>query len=80
VEKEKLTWRSFVNGEEIVAKWNLPGTPTFYVIDHHGVIRHKWVGSPSGYDLSGMPDAKAIASALEQLIRQAEKDARRKPR
>lgn len=80
VAKEKLTWRSFVNGEEIVAKWNLPGTPTFYVLDHRGVIRHKWVGSPSGYDLSGMPDAQTIDAALHALILEADKAARRQPK
>jgi peroxiredoxin len=70
MEKEKLTWRSFADpgalGQgAITTKWNLPGTPTFYVIDAKGVIRHKWVGSPG---------AKAIDAALERLIKEAEGD------
>ena len=62
--KEKLNWRSFADTGEIVRHWNHPGTPTFYVINHQGVIRHKWVGHPG---------EKTIDSALEKLIRTAEK-------
>ena len=69
MDKEKLTWRSFADpgalGQgAITAKWNLPGTPTFYVLDPRGVIRHKWVGSPG---------EKVIDRALELLISKAEK-------
>ena len=73
MDKEKLPWRSFVNGEEIIATWNLPSTPTFYVIDHQGVIRHKWIGNPGGYDQGGIPEAKTIDAALEKLIQAAER-------
>jgi hypothetical protein len=67
--KEKFTWRSFADpgalGQGgITAKWNLPGTPTFYVIDPKGVIRHKWVGTPG---------EKTIDKALKNLIQKAEK-------
>ncbi len=78
MDKEKLPWRSFVNGEEIIGKWNLPSTPTFYVLDHQGVIRHKWVGNSAGYEPGGLPDAKAIAAALEKLIHEAERGAKKK--
>jgi hypothetical protein len=78
--KEKLTWRSFADDGPIVGTWNLPGTPTFYVIDHRGVIRHKWVGSPSDYKLGGLPDEKAIDSALEKLIKVAEADRKNAPK
>jgi hypothetical protein len=74
MDKEKLTWRSFVDRGAIVGKWNLPGTPTFYVIDHKGIIRHKWIGSPSDYKLGGLPEEKVIDSALEKLIKEAESD------
>jgi hypothetical protein len=76
IAKEMLTWRSFADDGTIVGTWNLPGTPTFYVIDHKGVIRHKWVGSPADYKLGGLPDAKAIHSAIEKLIIVAESDQR----
>ena len=78
--KEKLTWRSFADDGSIVGTWNLPGTPTFYIIDHQGVIRHKWVGSPSDYKLGGLPDAKAIDAALEKLIQVAESARKRGPK
>jgi hypothetical protein len=55
-----LTWRSFADRGDITAKWNLSATPTLYVIDPKGVIRHKWVGSPG---------EKAIDAALEKLIK-----------
>jgi hypothetical protein len=79
MDKEKLTWRSFVDGEAIISTWNLPGTPTFYVIDHRGVIRHKWIGSPADYKLGGLPDEKAIDLALEKLIAAAERDRKQAP-
>ena len=66
--KEKITWRSFVDpgnagAGPIATKWNLSATPTFYVIDHKGVIRHKWAGAPG---------QKVMDAALDRLIRAAE--------
>jgi peroxiredoxin len=68
MEREKLGWRSFADPGDIqqgaiATRWNVTGTPTLYVIDHHGVIRHKWAGSPG---------AEAIDAALEKLIEEAE--------
>jgi peroxiredoxin len=68
MDKEKLPWRSFADpgalGQgAIAAKWNLPATPTYYVLDPKGVIRYKWVGSPG---------EKAIDAALDKLIKEAE--------
>jgi hypothetical protein len=66
--KEKITWRSFVDGGNagagpIATKWNLSATPTFYLIDHKGVIRHKW---------SGPPGEKALDASLDKLIEAAD--------
>jgi hypothetical protein len=76
MDKEKLTWRSFADpgglGQGAIAtKWNLPGTPTFYVLDHKGVIRYKWVGSPG---------EKAIDAALDKVIKEAEEDGKNPPK
>ena len=71
MDKEKLTWRTFADDGSIVGTWNLPGTPTLYVIDHKGVIRHKWVGSPG---------EKVIDSALDKLIKEAEGKGKRTPK
>lgn len=62
MEKESLTWRSFAHQEGINDKWN-SSTPAYYVIDHKGVIRAKWVGYPG---------EQAIDSALEKLIKDVE--------
>ena len=65
---EDLRWRTFIDDGAIAAKWKPAGTPTFYIIDHQGVIRHKWAGAPG---------AKAIDDALEKLIAEAERDAKK---
>jgi len=70
MDKENLPWRSFADPGPpargaIASRWNLTATPTFYVIDHEGVIRHKWVGNPG---------AETIDTALEKLIRRAERN------
>jgi len=66
-----LSWRSFADPGAISDKWKPPATPTFYVIDHKGVIRYKWAGAPG---------AKAIDSALEELILEAERDGKKPPK
>jgi len=68
MEKEKITWRTFVDpgnagAGPIATKWNLSVTPTFYAIDHKGVIRYKWAGAPG---------AKVVDEALGKLIKAAE--------
>ena len=68
MEKEKLPWRSFVDlgnagTGEIATKWNHSATPTFYVIDHKGVIRHKWLGSPGD---------EVMDKAIDELVKAAE--------
>ena len=64
--KEKLNWRSFTGEQAINRQWNLPATPTTYIVDQKGTIRHKWVGKVG---------EKTIDAALEKLIREAEKTA-----
>jgi peroxiredoxin len=71
MEKEKLNWRSFADRRVISAKWSARGTPTYYVIDHRGVIRHKWIGYPG---------EKTIDNALEKLIAEAEVTGKKAPK
>jgi len=73
MEKDGITWRSFADvgnagAGPIATKWNLSATPTFFVIDHEGVIRHKWTGPPG---------EKVLDAALDQLINAAQEDAKR---
>lgn len=63
VEKENLNWRSFADRGAIAERWNLSLTPTLYVLDPQGVIRHKWVGSP-GHE--------AIDTAIQSALKEAE--------
>lgn len=46
----QLTWRSFFDGpgfgNEIVQKFQVPGLPTIFLLDHNGVIRHRFFGVP----------------------------------
>jgi hypothetical protein len=72
LEEEQITWRSFWNGPKgtggpISEEWNVQGWPTLYVIDHQGVIRHKWLGSPS---------EKVLDESIEKLVKEAEKGAK----
>jgi hypothetical protein len=67
-EKAQITWRSFWNGPQgtggpISKEWNVRGWPTLYIIDHKGVIRHKYLGSPGD---------KVLDEAIEKLIKEAE--------
>jgi hypothetical protein len=69
-EKEEITWRSFWCGKDgtsgpIPTKWNVQGWPTLYLIDHKGVIRHKFLGNPG---------EKKLDELIEELVKEAEKD------
>jgi len=75
MEKDGITWRSCVDvgnagAGPIAKKWNVSATPTFYVIDHEGVIRHKWAGPPG---------EKVLDAALDKLIKVAQESARHPP-
>jgi hypothetical protein len=67
MEKEQITWRSWWDGGStrgpIATTWSIQGWPTLYVIDHKGVIRHKYLGSPG---------EKTLDEAIEALVKEAE--------
>jgi thiol-disulfide isomerase/thioredoxin len=59
VRRAGMTWRSFRDHTEggraaITRDWNLIGYPTLYLIDHHGIIRKRWIGSPTPEELTRM--------------------------
>ena len=69
-EKQEITWRSFWcgaagTGGAIPKKWNVRGWPTLYLIDHKGIIRHKFLGNPGNEKLDEL---------IEGLVKEAEKD------
>jgi len=62
LKEEEITWRSFWNGPQgtsgpISKRWNVRGWPTMYIIDHEGIIRAKYLGSPGGEVLDTIIDA-----------------------
>ena len=66
----KINWRSWFDGSngKIVKQFNIQGFPTLYVMDHKGVIRHKWVGNPGD---------KVVEEAVEKLVKEAEGDSKK---
>jgi hypothetical protein len=67
----QVTWRSFKNnrGEDkkaIADEWNVQGWPTLYLVDHKGVIRRKWLGSPGD---------EVLDKEIDALVATAEKEA-----
>lgn len=75
MDKEKLPWRSFADAGNagagpIARKWNHTSTPTFFLIDHKGVIRFKWVG---------VPGEKVLDAALDKLLKAAAENDKNTP-
>ena len=74
MEKE-LTWRSFWNGGStsgpISTKWAVEGWPSLYVIDHKGIIRHVYLGSPGDEELD---------KVIDRLVKEAETAATATPK
>ena len=74
MDKEQLNFRSFTDTADgeglgvISSAWNLMGTPTLFVLDHKGVIRYRWLGSPG---------EKAIDESINRLLKEAGSQASR---
>jgi hypothetical protein len=64
MDDEHITWRSWWDGGDtngpIANQFNVHGWPTLYVVDHRGVIRHKWVG---------FPGEETFDSAIDKLVK-----------
>jgi RNA polymerase sigma factor (sigma-70 family) len=72
IKKEDINWRSWWDGGgsantpgPIARQFNVDTWPTLYLIDHRGVIRHKFIGTPA----AGKFDA-----AIDELVTAAERD------
>ena len=67
LQKEQITWRSFWNdggpNGPIARDWKVQGWPTLYLIDHKGVIRKKYLGSPGD---------KVLDEEIDKLIKEVE--------
>jgi len=70
VTKKSVTWRSFRDqvGEKtaISEDWKILGFPTVYLIDHHGVIRKRWIDAPTPRQLD--PCVEILVAAAERKV------------
>jgi peroxiredoxin len=70
MDKEKITWRSIMDGGNnqcrISDRWNIYISPTLFLIDAKGVIRHKHLGTPG---------EKILDDEIDKLIAEVEKSA-----
>lgn len=64
-EKNDISWRSFHDGSRgpICQHWNVHEIPTLYILDHKGIIRHKYVDSPGD---------KVLDENVEALLKEAQ--------
>jgi peroxiredoxin len=67
--REHITWRSWWDGGgnantqgAIVRQFNVHGWPTLYLVDHRGVIRHRFPITPSTKRLDSAIDALVLAA------------------
>src|SRR5437763_1739022 len=70
MEKENITWRSFwdrTTQGPISTRWKVEGWPTLYLIDHKGILREKYVGSPGD---------KVLDEKIEALLKEAAGESR----
>ena len=66
-----MTWRSFHHDTEekraaITSDWKVVGYPTLYLIDHHGIIRKRWIGGPTAQELTHM--AEVLIDAARHTV------------
>jgi thiol-disulfide isomerase/thioredoxin/predicted esterase len=68
--RTKMKWRSFrdrIDDKPTITKqWKILGYPTLYLIDHHGTIRKRWVGTPSPAELSHM--TRVLVDAAKRKV------------
>lgn len=70
VARHGMTWRSFRDqpGDRpaLTEEWKILGFPTLYLIDHHGIIRKRWIGSPPSDELGHM--VNVLVEAAEEGV------------
>jgi hypothetical protein len=63
VENGTVTWRTWADGQggPIAAAWGIESFPNIFLIDHQGIVRRHFQGTPSEEDLE-----KAINILLQE--------------
>jgi thiol-disulfide isomerase/thioredoxin len=66
LEKQPMPWDHWFDGRggAVAKSLRVRAFPTLYLIDHAGVIRHKWVGNPGNEKLD-----KAVEELVEEAIK-----------
>jgi peroxiredoxin len=73
IKKEAITWPSWRDGSAgnaggpIFRQFNVHGWPTLYILDHRGIIRHKFLDSPG---------AGKLDAAINALVQEVENGGR----
>src|SRR5260370_27687213 len=70
LKQQNITWRSFwAGGTEgaIPTQWQITGWPTVFIIDHKGVIRHK-------FDQWFSNGSDALDAEINKLLTEASKE------
>jgi len=63
-----ITWRScWDEGSAVAGQWQVTTFPTIILVDHRGVIRQRYAGSPGD---------EALDRAINQLVQEAENEQR----
>lgn len=73
MKEENVTWRYWYDRDTdgpIARQFDIHMWPSFYVLDHRGIIRYKWTDSPG---------AEALDSAIDDLVARAQADAKPAP-
>src|SRR3954464_14346146 len=65
-EEKNITWRSWWDGPPgpIGNRWGIEGLPTFFLIDHKGIVRVSIEGAPE--------DPEVLDRAIDNLVAEAE--------
>jgi RNA polymerase sigma factor (sigma-70 family) len=66
----QVNWRSFRDrraGKPAISdEWKILGFPTLYLIDHKGIIRNRWIGSPPPEELNRAVDRLVEAASRKE--------------
>jgi peroxiredoxin len=68
IQAKNLNWRDWWDEDgNISEKWDVEAFPTLFLLDHHGVVRQRFVGAPN---------EGVLEQAIDRLVEEAEKESR----
>jgi hypothetical protein len=67
MEAAQITWRAFPyaspGGPSFYVAWSIQKRPTWFVIDHQGILRHRYEEAPG---------EKVLDAVIDNLVKEAE--------